>query len=461
MGSSVSGQERRSRGSGVRLATPRGLAVVMVAVVTTVAALGYWDEQRESAAALDDFGREQATLAVSVADDILVRLAAGSAQGPSRSELLGGVSRLDRPNSLAVLVRTPAGDLLASDGREVRSPEISAALAGGRSTLRLAGPQAAALGLPERTAMAGLAHLDAGGGGRWGVAVVASAERQRDRERWARGRLVLATALAAGLVVGFGGHALRRQRKELELQRELQVREIERERDERLARLSKAATTVTLASGMAHEISTPLGVISGRAEQLLSRVGGDERASRAALAILEQSQRVKDVVRGFLDLARGASPALQDVAPGAVVDAAVGLVEHRLEKAGVSLVRGDGPALPPVRCDPTLLEHAIVNLLLNACDACVRGGTVEVVARTDSGELTFEVCDDGAGIAAKAADRATEPFFTTKSQGKGTGLGLAIVDEIAKCHRGSFSIHPRRPRGTRACIRLPLEGSAR
>jgi signal transduction histidine kinase len=292
------------------------------------------------------------------------------------------------------------------------------------------------------------------------VAVVASAERERDRERWARVRLVLATALAAGLVVGFGGHALRRQRKELELQYDLEVSEVERERDERLARLSKAATTVTLASGMAHEISTPLGVISGRAELLMQRVKGDEPASRAALAILEQSQRIKDVVQRFLNLARGGSPTFQDASPGALVDAAVALVEHRLEKAGVRLVRSESPPLPPVRCDPTLLEQAIVNLLLNACDACARGGTVEVGARASSGELTFVVSDDGEGIADRHASRAGEPFFTTKPEGKGTGLGLAIVNEIAKCHRGSFSIEPWQPRGTRAFIRLPLEGSA-
>jgi len=433
----------------------------MVAVIAGVAALGYWDERREYAATLDDFAQEQATLARSVADDIQGRLLEAAPESDAKvAELLRGVNHLGGPSALAVVAQTPTGAILTVDGREVRLPELASALAEGHATVRLAGAQAARLGLPERTAMAGLAHLDAGHLGRWGVAVVASAERQRDRERWARLRLVLSTSLAAALVVGFGGHALRRQRTELELQYELEVSKVERERDERLARLSKAATTVTLASGMAHEISTPLGVISGRAELLSQRVKGDEPASAAARAILEQSQRIKDVVQRFLNLARGGSPTLQDASPTALLDAAVALVEHRLEKAGVHLLRSESPPLPTVRCDPTLLEQAIVNLLLNACDACARGGTVEVGARATAEELTFDVRDDGAGIAERDAPHAGEPFFTTKPRGKGTGLGLAIVNEIAKCHRGSFVIERRQPRGTRASIRLPLEGRA-
>jgi signal transduction histidine kinase len=442
-------------------ARPHVLTAMMVLSVAAVAALAHWDEQRESAAALEDFAQEQATLAASVASEISARTGVTPVRrGAPLPDLLRGLDRLERPNSLVILIQPPDGSLRTTDGREVHAPDLAQALAGGLATLRLPRASAAGLGLSERVAMAGLAHLDAGPLGRWGVAVVASAERQRDRESWARIRLVLATTLAAGLVVGFGGQALRRQRQELALQHELEVSEVERERDERLARLSRAATMVTLASGMAHEISTPLGVISGRAEQLAEPAPGDERTRRAAAAILEQSERIKDIVRGFLNLARGGSPTLQSVSPTHLIDAAAALVEHRFDKAGVRLARSAPAPLPAVRCDPTLLEHALVNLLLNACDVSLRGGTVELAARTDPGGLAFVVTDDGDGIAEVDASRATEPFFTTKPQGKGTGLGLAIVNEIAKCHRGSFSIEPGQPRGTRACIHLPLEGSA-
>ena len=70
--------------------------------------------------------------------------------------------------------------------------------------------------------------------------------------------------------------------------------------------------------------------------------------------------------------------------------------------------------------------------------------------------VIFTVTDDGAGISAENAERAAEPFFTTKPAGKGTGLGLAIATEIAKSHRGTLRIAPRAPKGTRAEIRIPV-----
>jgi len=112
--------------------------------------------------------------------------------------------------------------------------------------------------------------------------------------------------------------------------------------------------------------------------------------------------------------------------------------------------------MPVIQSDRGLLEHAIVNLLLNACEACDPGGHVEVVARSDADHVVFVVTDDGAGISAENAARATEPFFTTKPAGRGTGLGLAIAAEIAKTHRGNLTIAPNPERGTRACIEIPV-----
>jgi signal transduction histidine kinase len=241
-----------------------------------------------------------------------------------------------------------------------------------------------------------------------------------------------------------------------------QARE-QKERDDRLQREGRAATMVTLASGVAHEISTPLGVIMGRAEQLLRQPGQDERAARSLQIILEQSEDIRQVIRGFLGLARGGSPALQSADPAAVLASAVALVEHRFADAKVELRVRPTSALPPIRCDPRLLEHALVNLMLNACDACAAGGggAVEVTARADGAAVAFEVLDDGTGIAPDVAARATEPFFSTKPVEQGTGLGLAIASEIVKSHRGSLEVGPRAgARGTAARVRVPLMAGA-
>jgi signal transduction histidine kinase len=267
--------------------------------------------------------------------------------------------------------------------------------------------------------------------------------------------------LAAGLVFVFGGFAFSRQRKELELGRELSIAELRREREEQLVQIDKLATMAALATGIAHEIATPLGVIVGRAEQLLPKVAGDDKTKRNVESIIEQGNRIDHVIRGFLDLARGGSPVLERVSPGKVAAAARELVEHRFAKACVDLRADVGAKVPSVACDPTLLEHAIINLLLNACDACEKGGNVELDVSSDLEWVRFDVTDDGVGISPEAAARAVEPFFTTKPAGKGTGLGLANATEIVEHHGGRLSIRSRATtgaavRGTRATIELPV-----
>jgi signal transduction histidine kinase len=208
--------------------------------------------------------------------------------------------------------------------------------------------------------------------------------------------------------------------------------------------------------GIAHEVSTPLGVILGRAEQLLSRVTGDERAANAAQVIIDQADRLKLLVRRFLDLARGGAPTFARVDSSSIVRGAMGLVDHRFSKAGVTLTADIPSSLPMIQCDRELLEHALVNLLLNACEACQPGRIVEITARSDGQQVAFVVMDDGAGITLEDAARATEPFFTTKPVGHGTGLGLAIASEIVKSHRGTLTIEPRSPQGTRARVEVPV-----
>ena len=493
----------------------------MFLALVVVAGLAYLDEDRESKATLDDFASEQATLAAGLSANLSARLAtvrrdaliaaedlaegrrlpatllasysllrvrAGTAPvstvrpeahamvvsiptqsdtvidlGVAPSSMLANLSHLERPGELLLLLQ-PAGSSVfyTSDGRTLATDRLRDALDQGKTSIRLSRPEASALGLPERTAYAGLGSADGGPLGRWGIAVIASARAERDREVRARWRLVLGVLVPSGLVLAFGGAALRRQRKQLLLERELALAEVENAQNQRLERATRIAIMGTFAMGIAHEVSTPLGVIVGRAEQVLARVAGDERAANSTRIILGQADRIQSLIRSFLDLARGGPPALARVEPGLVAASAVALVNHRFAKADVALRADIPPDLPPIQCDRGLMEHAIVNLLLNACEACVAGGVVELVARTEGQNVAFVVCDDGSGITDENAARATEPFFTTKAEGKGTGLGLAITSEIVKSHRGTLSIEPRSPRGTRACVQVPVApGEAR
>ncbi len=422
----------------------------MVVAIALFTALAYWDEERESKAALSDFALEQTTLAMSLSAALAEELTL-----PTPEKALNAARTIERPGTLRVLLARSGNEgFVASDGTTVRSKPLEDAVDRRTDTFRLAREDAAGLGLPARTAIAGLHGLDVAGG-RWTVVVVATARVERNRELRARWRLVLGVVVASGLVLAFGGLAMRTQRKELELAHQLAMTRLQTERDERLVRADKLATMGALATGIAHEVSTPLGVILGRAEQLLPKQT-DERARRAVEAIAAQTERIHVVIRGFLALARGRQPALEHCEPEELARAAMGLVEHRFEKAGVQLASDIASGLPKVPCDPRLFEQVLVNLVLNACDACEEGGLVTLSVRVDEDRVAFVVTDNGTGISPDAAERATEPFFTTKPEGKGTGLGLAIANEIVKHHCGSLTLRPRPDGpGTRACVELP------
>jgi signal transduction histidine kinase len=424
------------------------LVVWMVVATSLVTGIAWWDQTRQDDAGLSDLEIDQSMLASAMAGNLEAHLAAGQRDGVPSGEY----------GDVLVLVAAPDGSGLRSpQGRLFHSPPVLEALGRGARSLRLTREQAAQLGLPARTSVAGIATVDAGPLGKWGLVTVASAARQRDRDRRSQRRLVLTVCLSAGLVLAFGGVALRRQRKQMELARELTLAEARRQRDEQLLRAERVATMGTFAMGVAHEVSTPLGIIVGRAEQLQERVRDDDRAERHTQAILRQAGRIQHIVRRFLDMARGGQPSLVRTDPMVIVREATAAVEHRFAKANVSLTADLPPALPQIQCDKDLLEQAVVNLLLNACEACASGGHVEVAARADAQRVAFVVSDDGAGIRPENAVRATEPFFTTKGNA-GSGLGLAIASEIIKSHRGELTIGPRDGRGTRARIEIPAAG---
>jgi two-component system, NtrC family, sensor kinase len=434
----------------------------MLAAIALLGAIAYLAERSRDEAAFADFAADQVMLARAAAGELRGSMEAHPGISDVATILATEGKRLralEQPGDVVVLVRAPGSrpTLVTVDGKEVSSPPLEArfaAPAADATWVRLDHEEAQLLGLPARTAVAGLAEIDQGGGQRWGIAVVTSAHRERDREERGERFVGLGFMITAAIVLTFGGLAMRLQRKEFELAQRLAVSEAEHARDERLVQADKLATLGALATGIAHQVATPLGVIVGRAERLSARVSTDEKARRSVDVISEQAQRIHGIVRGFLGLARGGVPSLEHVGPGDIARAAIELVAHRFEKARVD-VRCELPdRLPTIACDPRLFEQVIVNLLLNACDACQPGGKVTLTVSSAAAAVAFVVEDDGEGMTKEAAARATEPFFTTKAE-EGTGLGLAIANEIVKHHRGTLNIGPRAPRGTRARVEVP------
>jgi two-component system NtrC family sensor kinase len=442
--------------------TPALLVATIVAALVLLGSVTFFDEMRGTQASFADFAADQVKVARTAAAALEAMPDDGLASSALPDVLRDAVVRLralEQPGEVTVLVQRPgAGSgLLTLDGAKITSDAIESRIAVGNvngAWVRLNHPDAVAVGLPPRTAVAALATVDRPEG-TWVLVVASTAQRERDREERGLWRVFVVFVIASAIVVTFGTLALRKQRTELELARRLAVAEAVQVRDERLVTADKLATLGALATGIAHQVSTPLGVIMGRAERLAPRVAADPKSSRAVAMITEEAKRINAIVRGFLGLARGGTPSLEHVAPGIIVREAVELVEHRFAMAGVALHDDVAQLLPAIACDPRLFEQVIVNLLLNGCDACGPDGHVTLTVTAGSRTVAFVVEDDGQGITEEAVRRATEPFFTTKPPEEGTGLGLAIAAEIVNHHRGTLVIEPLPGRGTRARVEVP------
>jgi signal transduction histidine kinase len=470
----------------------------MLVCLAAVAVLAFLDASRESSNALSEFAQQQAVLARSLALHVSARLsqarrdlsmieeaaargtqvppeltqAYGAPKGRARAVagaanpplpltvLTEGLAQIELPMQVLVLLRPPGGGLLTTDGQATTMPALEAALDRRDAYLRLEPQQAGSLGLAPRTAMVGLARVDGGPLGHWDLAVASSAENLRDRERWALWRLVLTVVAAGVLVLLFGGIALRIQRRELDAEYALALARIEHTQEERLQRAARTATLGTMAIGVAHEISTPLAVISARAEQLRDRLRGDERGERAVASVLEQTEGIGRVIKGMLNLARGGAPHFAPVDANAVLRAAAEMTSHKFSAAAVGLRLLPATRESLVLGDRSLVQHAVINLLLNACEASPAGTTVTAAIEGTPADVRFAIRDEGPGISEEDARRAREPFFTTKSDGQGAGLGLAIAHEIVTSHRGTLTLSRGTPTGTVAAISLPSASAA-
>jgi two-component system NtrC family sensor kinase len=235
----------------------------------------------------------------------------------------------------------------------------------------------------------------------------------------------------------------------------------ELELDRRLQRADRLATIGTLASGLAHEIGTPMGVIRTRTELLLEGNPNPEKTHEGLEIILSQIERITRIVRMLLDYARSREPirAAHDIRT--IIEHVLKLVETEAKRRGVRILVESSNGPLRVECDAEQLQQVFINLAVNALDAMTpSGGTLRVsteVEQTDHHtpivKLTFE--DNGSGVPQQFQEHLFDPFFTTKPPGKGTGMGLAVSQAIIHDHNGEISFDSR-PTGTRFYVRMPM-----
>jgi len=242
-----------------------------------------------------------------------------------------------------------------------------------------------------------------------------------------------------------------------------------RDAQAQLVQSEKMASLGQLVAGIAHELNNPIGFVHANLQlmdeyvrKLIASggVGPDAQRAREALAKLlsrsrEGTSRVKKIVEDLRTFSRVDQAELQEVDVHDGLDRTISLIEPRL-KDGIQVERDYG-RLPKIRCYAGQLNQVFMNLLINACDALGKHGTIRVRTRPSELGVRIEIEDDGPGIPPEIQSRIFDPFFTTKPVGKGTGLGLSISHGIIERHGGRIFVESEPGRGTRFVIELPLD----
>jgi two-component system NtrC family sensor kinase len=228
---------------------------------------------------------------------------------------------------------------------------------------------------------------------------------------------------------------------------------------EQLRHGERLATVGQLSSGLAHELGTPLNVITQRAKMVANgEVEGAEARVNARI-VAEQSERITHIVRQLLDFARRRSPEAATLDLPQAIERVCLLLSPFARKQGVTLIVEPTPARARANADPVQLQQVLTNLVLNAIQAMPDGGTVTVsffhahraphLGGAPRAWVGVSVVDHGRGIAPEHLSRVFDPFFTTKEVGEGTGLGLSVAWGIVAEHGGWIDVENRPDAGAR------------
>ena len=239
---------------------------------------------------------------------------------------------------------------------------------------------------------------------------------------------------------------------------------------EQLRHADRLTTVGKLASGIAHELGTPLNIVSGRAYMISSGEATGDEVTENSRIIMEQTERITRIIRQLLDFARPRPVEKARVDLGAVAGQTIALLRPMADKQRIALSLIEPAQSTLAVVDPGQMQQVITNLIVNAIQASGNGGAVNLGFRrevttpplkhggTQGPFLCLYVEDHGTGMDAETQARIFDPFFTTKDVGAGTGLGLSIAYGMVRDHGGWIDVKSQPGQGTTISIHLPIEG---
>jgi signal transduction histidine kinase len=231
------------------------------------------------------------------------------------------------------------------------------------------------------------------------------------------------------------------------------------ELESQLSQAEKLSSIGLLAAGVAHEVNTPLAVISSYAQMLAKQVQNEPKKADLLDKITRQTFRASEIVNNLLNFSRTSGTEFGDVNLNQVIRDTLTLLEHQFKTSRVKIDMELLESLPLINGNTGKLQQVFLNLFLNARDAMPEGGVLRIATANGDGVKVL-VSDTGAGISQEHLRRIYDPFFTTKTvprDGKrGTGLGLAVSYGIIQEHAGKISVASRVGTGTTFTLEFPL-----
>ena len=227
--------------------------------------------------------------------------------------------------------------------------------------------------------------------------------------------------------------------------------------EESLQQSEKLSSIGLLAAGVAHEVNTPLTGVSSYTQMLLGMIPETDPKHALLQKMQRQTDRASNIVGNLLNFSRsGNAGELAEVDVRKLLDDTIQLLEPQLRKSRVEIEKQYSPDKPTILGNGGKLQQVFTNLILNARDAMIDGGTITLSTHvSESDEILVEVSDDGEGISSENITKIFDPFFTTKGVGNGTGLGLAVTYGIVQEHAGTIEVKSEPGQGTTFSLLFP------
>jgi PAS domain S-box-containing protein len=230
--------------------------------------------------------------------------------------------------------------------------------------------------------------------------------------------------------------------------------------EEQVFQNEKLTSLGLLAAGVAHEVNTPLAVISNYIQMLAKQLPAGDPRQQLIEKVVKQTFRASEIVNNLLNFSRTGASEFTEVNLNTVVEEVLTLVAHPFRTGQVQVTRNLQQELPAVLGSTNKLQQVFLNLFLNARDAMPSGGIMEIRTAAHNGSVEVEIIDSGGGIPRENLNRIFDPFFTTKSVGRGTGLGLSVSYGIVKEHAGKVDVRSTPGKGTSFRLEFPVARKA-